>query len=111
MRACLSPRKLRVSIYESHMKESSADCCRHPKVCTIRIPYVASLFFLAQTDTQNVMCATYMNSNSEWRIFRASETVTRMRDYTSMKYVLLLWTQSFNDGSKLKGQCTDVKSA
>ena len=46
MRACLSPRKLRVSIYESRMKESSADCCRHPKVCTIRIPYVASLFFL-----------------------------------------------------------------
>ena len=104
MRACLSPRKLRVSIYESHMKESSADCCRHPKVCTIRIPYVASLFFFAQTDTKNVMCATYMNSNSEWRIFRSSETVTRM------KYVLLLWTQSFNDGSKLKGQCTDVKS-
>ena len=29
--------------------------------------------------------------------------------YTMMKSVLLLWTPSLNDRSKLKGQCTDVE--
>ena len=52
-RLCVRVRKLHVPCTKVR-KESSADCCRHPKVC--------------QTDTQNAVCATYMDANSCWRI-------------------------------------------
>ena len=52
-RSCVRVRKLHVPCTKVR-KESWADCCRHPKVC--------------QTDTQNAVCATYMDANSCWRI-------------------------------------------
>ena len=87
-------------------KQSSADCCRRSKVCTTRIrssrPY--------HIDTQNAVCATCMYANIDWPIFRTRKRGHACVSYTRVKSVLLLWTPSLNDCSKLKGECTAVKS-
>ena len=87
-------------------KQSSADCCRRSKVFTIRIrsalPY--------RIDTENDVCATYIYANTDWCIFRTRKRSHACVAYTMVKSVLLRWTPSLNDCSKLKGQYTDVKS-
>ena len=58
-------------------KLSSADCCRHSKVCTTRIH--SSLPY--HIDTQNAVCATgtYIYTNIDWVFFSSTEKVIRMR--------------------------------
>ena len=97
--SCMSPcTKMR--------KQSSADCCRRSKVFMTRmlslLPY--------GINTQNAVCATYIYANTDWRIFCTRKRSHACVSYRKMKSVLLRWTPSLNDHSKLKGQYTDVKS-
>ena len=87
-------------------KHSSADCCRHSKVVMTRMR--SSL--QCHTYMQNAVFATYIYVNTDWRIFRIQKWYHACVSYTRMKSVLLRWTPSLNDCSKLKGECTDVQS-
>ena len=62
------------------------------------------------TDLHAKRCVRYFHIHSDWRIFRTRKRLHACVFYTRMKFVNLLWTPSLNDRSKLKGQCTDVKS-
>ena len=55
-------------------------------------------------------CVRQVHSNSDWRIFRKRKQEYACVSYTMMIYVLLQWTPSLNDRSKLKGECTAVSS-
>ena len=57
-------------------------------------------------------CVHYVHvyANSDRRIFLTRKRRHACMSYIRMKSVLLIWTSSLNDRSKLKGQDTDVKS-
>ena len=57
-------------------------------------------------------CVHYVHvyANSDRRIFLTRKRRHACMSYIRMKSVLLIWTSSLNDRSKLKGQYTDVKS-
>ena len=89
-------------------KQSSADWRRIKRflrhACTAR-------FYIYLINTQIAVCAMlYINANTDWHIFRTQKRWHTCVSYTRMKSVLLLWTPSLNDRSKLKGECPDVKS-
>ena len=90
-------------------KQSSADCCRCSKVFTTCMR--SSL--PCNTYTQNAVCAMYIFTQTLIGIFYVhgnGNMHIACVSYSRMKSVLLRWTPSLNDCSKLKGQYTDVKS-
>ena len=80
-------------------KHLSADCCQLMR---------SSL--LCHTYTQNAARGMYKYATTDCHIFRTQKREYSCVSYTRMKSVLLRWTPSLNDRSKLKGECTDVKS-
>ena len=92
------------------MRPTKAACFRIWKCANNRQLIVAGIQrFLRCAYTQNAVCATCIHANSDWRIFCTQERYTCV-SCTMMKSVLLRWTPSLNNCSKLKGECIDVKS-
>ena len=76
-------------------------CMRSRKLCKkMRKNYICQI--------QKLLPTTHMHDNSDTHAQRMLNACVSDRRIQS---VLLLWTSSLNDHtSKLKGQCTDVKS-
>ena len=88
-------------------EKSSADCWRHSKVCTTRH---AAPFRVIHTCKTLCALSTYTQTLSVNFVHGNGNTQYTCVSYTMMKSVLLRRMPSLNDQSKLKGECTDVKS-
>ena len=81
----------------AYTRPTEAVCCRNERF--LRYAYAARFRVI---QTRKRLC--------DWRIFRRRKRYYACVSYTMMQSVLLRWTPSLNHRSKLKGECTDVKS-
>ena len=98
MCACLRPTETACFC----VRKCPNNCCRHSKVCTICI---CSPVSVSHRHAKRCVCWVHIRKQFFWTWNLSHACVSFMRT----KSVLLRWTPSLNDLSKLRGECIAVK--
>ena len=85
-------------------------CLRPTEAARFRVRISANNHQLIVAGVRVIQTSKTLHALRDWRIFRTWKREYACVPCTRLKCVLLLWRPSLNDRSKLKGQCTDVKS-